>query len=63
MLGLHFVKTELMSKEQGRFFNNLYDKRQTGDYDDFITFEKEEVIYYYENAKVFITAIEQLIKP
>jgi len=40
----------------------LYDKRQTGDYDDFIRFEKEEVEYFYENAKIFISAIEKLIK-
>ena len=62
LLGLHFVKTGLITKDLGRFFNNLYDKRQTGDYDDFIKFEKDEVIYFYENAKVFISKIEKIIK-
>lgn len=36
LLGLHFIKSGLLSKDLGRYFNNLYDKRQTGDYDDFI---------------------------
>lgn len=36
MLGLHFVQTGLLSKEQARYFSDLYDRRQTGDYDDFI---------------------------
>jgi uncharacterized protein (UPF0332 family) len=36
MFGLHFVQKGIVSKEDGRFFSDLYDRRQTGDYDDFI---------------------------
>ena len=34
MFGLHYVQTGLISKEYARFFSDLYDRRQTGDYDD-----------------------------
>jgi uncharacterized protein (UPF0332 family) len=36
MFGLHFVQKGIVSKDDGRFFSDLYDRRQTGDYDDFI---------------------------
>ena len=36
MLGLHFVSKGLISKESGRAFTNLFDSRQSGDYDDFV---------------------------
>ena len=31
MFGLHFIQSELLTKEDGRFFSDLYDRRQTGD--------------------------------
>jgi hypothetical protein len=36
MLGLHFIKTELLEKESGKFYSYLFNLRQTGDYDDFV---------------------------
>ena len=36
MFGLHFIKTKLISKDLGKFFSNIFNMRQTGDYDDFI---------------------------
>ena len=33
-IGLHFVQKGLISKEQGRFFKELFNLRQNGDYDD-----------------------------
>jgi len=35
--------------------------RQTGDYDDFIDFTKEEVLEAYENAKTLLLEIENLL--
>lgn len=43
MLGLHFVQTGKISRELGKFYSDLFDKRQTGDYDDFITFDEDTV--------------------
>jgi uncharacterized protein (UPF0332 family) len=36
MFGLHFVQSGIVSKEDGRFFSDLCDRRQTGDYDDYV---------------------------
>jgi uncharacterized protein (UPF0332 family) len=36
MFGFHFIQTGLVSKEDGRLFSDLFDRRQTGDYDDFV---------------------------
>jgi uncharacterized protein (UPF0332 family) len=62
MLGLHFVQTGLLSKEQARYFSDLYDRRQTGDYDDFISYDKETAVVIFEKAKDFISAIKRLLQ-
>jgi uncharacterized protein (UPF0332 family) len=61
MFGLHFVQTGLVSKEDGRFFSDLYDRRQTGDYDDFVLYEEETVHILYGQAERFISRIINLI--
>lgn len=38
-----FIKTELIDKDFGRLYNNLFNKRQEGDYQDFQFFEKEAI--------------------
>ena len=43
MFGLHFIKTNQIDKQLGKFYTDLYDKRQTGDYGDFIEFSKDDV--------------------
>jgi len=42
MFGLHFVKSGLIDKESGNFYSDIFDMRQTGDYDDYIDFKKED---------------------
>jgi uncharacterized protein (UPF0332 family) len=61
MFGLHFVQKGIVSKEDGRFFSDLYDRRQTGDYDDFINYDESTVIQLYIQADEFIKRILKLI--
>jgi len=61
MFGLHLVQTGLVSKEDGRFFSDLYDRRQTGDYDDFFLYDEETVLNLFNLAKGFIERIVVLI--
>ena len=61
MFGLYFVKTSIIDSDSGKFFSDIYDKRQTGDYDDYIIFEKEDVIDLLEPANILITQIEDLL--
>jgi uncharacterized protein (UPF0332 family) len=61
MFGLHFVKTGLISKELAKYYTDLFDRRQTGDYDDFVEYKKETVDELYKSSLNFIKSIEGLI--
>jgi uncharacterized protein (UPF0332 family) len=61
MFGLHFVQKGIVTKEDGRFFSDLYDRRQTGDYDDFINYDESTVTQLYIQADGFIKRILELI--
>jgi len=61
MFGLHFVKTGLIDRELGKFYSDIFDKRQTGDYDDFITFTEMEIKSLLPPAKKLICEIEKLL--
>lgn len=61
MFGLHFVQTGIVSKEDGRFFSDLYDRRQTGDYDDFINYDESTVNQLFNQAEEFLMRILKLI--
>lgn len=60
--GLHFVKAGKVPLEYGRIFSRIYDKRQSGDYDDFIDFTKDEVEKLYPQIKSFIIIVCNLIE-
>ncbi len=62
MFGLHFVKKGIVDKEFGRYYSKIFDKRQTGDYDDFIDYNKEDVLALFKPATEFISEIDKLIK-
>jgi uncharacterized protein (UPF0332 family) len=61
MFGLHFIKTGKIDPDSGRFLARLFDLRQTGDYDDFIDFDKDKVMELLEPADRLISAIEGLL--
>lgn len=61
MLGLHFIKTGRISSDLGKVFTDLFDKRHTSDYDDFIQVTKEDVEDFLPLATLFIKTIKELI--
>lgn len=61
MLGQHFVKNALLEIELGKFYSYLFNMRQTGDYEDFMDFTREDVEDLILPATSFIEAIKQLI--
>jgi len=61
MFGLHFVKTGLIDTDLGKFYSDIFDKRQTGDYDDYVTFTEIEVKSLIQPAKQLINEIERLL--
>ena len=61
MLALHFVKSGKLSKNYFNTFASLYEKRQTGDYEDFMFMTKEIVDEYYPLSIEFIGEINKLV--
>jgi uncharacterized protein (UPF0332 family) len=59
--GLKYINTGLISKQLGDYFNEIFEYRQTGDYDDLIDIDKETILKLYEPAKRLIDEIEKLI--
>jgi uncharacterized protein (UPF0332 family) len=62
MFGLHFIKTNIIPKQLGKFYSNIFNLRHTGDYDDFVEFDKNDVIINLDPAKELIQRIEELVK-
>ncbi|MBU1259693.1 MAG: HEPN domain-containing protein [Planctomycetes bacterium] len=61
MLHKDYIKTGLLSKESGRYFDLLFQSRQTGDYVDNATFNPEEVKDWLKNTKRFIEEIQKFL--
>jgi uncharacterized protein (UPF0332 family) len=62
MFGLHFIKTGILQTDSGKFYPDIFDMRQTGDYDDFIDFDKDDVMDLLTPANKLVSDIEKMIK-
>lgn len=58
----HFVKTEKVDTELGRFYSRMFDFRQKSDYGDFVVFEEEKVKEWLSKAEQFIERLERIIE-
>jgi len=61
MLGLHFIDTEMMNKENGRFYSKIFTMRHKGDYEDFIDYAESDVTELILPAKTFINQVQELL--
>ncbi len=61
MFGLHFIVTGKLPTNLGRFYNQLFNDRLTGDYDDFITYDKEMLAEIFPKAEDFVNQISTLL--
>ncbi len=57
-----FVKTGIVNKEHGEFYNNIFGFRQRGDYEDFVEFDLDKVQSWLKSAKDFIDSTEKIIE-
>lgn len=62
MLGLHFISTGRLPLKVGKTFGTLFEKRHSGDYDDFAYCDQELVDDLYPQAEIFIDAVAGLVK-
>jgi len=58
----HFVKTNKVPKEKARIFNDLFERRQEGDYVDFVSFEESQVLPWLPEAEAFVEKIAVLVE-
>jgi uncharacterized protein (UPF0332 family) len=57
-----FVFTGKLQPKYGKILRNAFQNRKKGDYDAFISFEREEVVVMHNEMIDFIISIEDLIR-
>jgi uncharacterized protein (UPF0332 family) len=62
MLGLHFVSKGLLSVQEGKVFSTLFEKRHSGDYDDFVYCDADMVDELLPQAESFVDSVANLLK-
>lgn len=62
LLGLHFVSTGKISRELGRYYSILFERRHSSDYDDFVFTDFNEIEELYPKAEEFISRIDALLQ-
>ncbi|MBP7585068.1 MAG: HEPN domain-containing protein [Spirochaetes bacterium] len=56
-----FVKTGIIPVADGKFFSEMYDSRQEGDYGDYKEFTSEEITSWLDNARSFIDRVGAIV--
>ena len=62
LFGLHFVKTGIVSSDLGKFYSQLFELRQTGDYDDWKVVTESDVRPLVPVAEEYLDTLENLIR-
>lgn len=58
----HLVKSGKVSHEHGKLYDELFEARQRGDYIELVSFEKNQVEDWLQQANQFVEAIKRLIE-
>ena len=61
MFGQYFVSTGVVSREMGRLYSKVYELRQSGDYDDWISIGEEDILPLVAYVDEYLTALKRLI--
>jgi len=56
-----FVNKGVVEKQWGEFYTDMFDRRQKGDYSDFVNFKNDDVLMWLEKAEKFIKVIGNLV--
>jgi uncharacterized protein (UPF0332 family) len=56
-----YIKTEILPTHFGKFYSNLFSKRQESDYQEMKKFTKEEIEPLISKAEEFIQTIKSLV--
>ena len=58
---LHFVKTNILTVEEGALFKVMFDLRHEGDYEDFIDVERADIEEYTPQVKALVKKLKSLL--
>lgn len=58
---MEYVKTEILTKEEGTLITTLFNMRNTGDYDDLYDWKESQVTPLIEPVKSLLEKLETLI--
>ena len=61
MISLHFISKGIIPKEIGKNLNALFERRQSGDYDDFVLCDQNDVDELQEKALVYVEFVKSII--
>ncbi|MCA1669178.1 MAG: HEPN domain-containing protein [Thermomicrobia bacterium] len=61
-LNRHYIHTGRIEPDLGKFYNQLFDTRLDGDYEDFVAFDDEKVRPLITEARRFVARIEELLR-
>ena len=58
----NFVKTGVFPKEKAMIYNSLFERRQEGDYEVFISFTENDVRPWISESETFVNSVVELIE-
>ena len=61
MFSAHFIATQKLDKQWGKYFSDVLNLRKTADYDFFINYDKEDIEPLLQKADTFINLVKDLI--
>jgi uncharacterized protein (UPF0332 family) len=61
LLNRHYVRTGKVSREFARVYNDLFERRQEGDYVDFVCFQADQVRPWIPQTEAFIAHMRALL--
>ena len=59
----HYVRTGIVPRELARLYNDLFERRQEGDYADFVRFQADQVRPWIPQTEVFIAHLTSILSP
>jgi uncharacterized protein (UPF0332 family) len=58
----NFVRNGIIPRETAIIYNSLFERRQEGDYDAFVTFKEDDVNPWLNEAAIFVETIVKVIE-
>jgi len=61
MFGLHYISNGMLGKEYGALYSDLFEMRQSADYEDAIDYEEHDIVPLIPLVKEFIAAVDAMV--